>query len=421
MRRPRDDRESIDGRTRVDVAIEATSCKVPSAECGVRSAKWFPRNTRIRSFVVERRQSSSLVLTRRRPRSRERRIASHRIASHRAEDDASLSLECSPIVVMTTTTRTNTRMRTQTRTTPTPTPWRGRLGRARTRTRTTRCAKATNENENATTDDDDDDDEDGGERVEYERAIEALIDARVESNERFLEEVKNYRRRGRLTMKFFDACEAMMDDAETRGDVERKDEIDAMCAEAMARMTYSVEEIVRGMGFERAVGDGDEESARGEQTLESGLTLAQEKEVRERWVELTRALATTGEANARAQGTLNEESRRNAITEIAGRVALGAVDMERLMRVAPERRIADVLLTIPRGTERASAVEDALTPPDEGENVDGDEENEVVFTTAPKLLNVVEIMLRDARAAGDATRVAELDELAALVEAKCEL
>jgi hypothetical protein len=153
----------------------------------------------------------------------------------------------------------------------------------------------------------------------------------------------------------------------------------------------------------------------------TGLTLAQENELRARWGELTKALATTGESNALAQGALNEESRKNAITEIAGRVSVGAGEMERLMRVAPERRIVDVLLTIPRGDERAAAVNDALTPPEDGDDVDGDEENEVVFTTAPKLLNVLEAMRRDARAAGeDGTLVAELDELAAIVESKCE-
>ena len=103
---------------------------------------------------------------------------------------------------------------------------------------------------------------------------------------------------------------------------------------------------------------------------ESGLTTAQDEEIRRRWGAMTGALATTGEENAVKQLALNQNSRRNAITEIVGRAQIGAKEFESLKAVAPERRIADVLLTIPRGAERAAAVEDALTPPAEGESVE---------------------------------------------------
>ena len=250
------------------------------------------------------------------------------------------------------------------------------------------------------------------------------------------------RSRTALTLSFFSACEARGEALRARGAVEDAEALDAMCGAAYAMASYTLEEITEGLatsgaGALGAVASDAASDAASKQTSSSfsssssssssssttttGLTLAQENELRARWGELTKALATTGESNALAQGALNEESRKNAITEIAGRVSVGAGEMERLMRVAPERRIVDVLLTIPRGDERAAAVNDALTPPEDGDDVDGDEENEVVFTTAPKLLNVLEAMRRDARAAGeDATLVAELDELAAIVESKCE-
>ena len=243
------------------------------------------------------------------------------------------------------------------------------------------------------------------------------------------------RSRTALTLSFFSACEARGEALRARGAVEDAEALDAMCGAAYAMASYTLEEITEGLATSGAgaLGAGASDAASDATSLMSpmsssssmttttGLTLAQENELRARWGELTKALATTGESNALAQGALNEESRKNAITEIAGRVSVGAGEMERLMRVAPERRIVDVLLTIPRGDERAAAVNDALTPPEDGDDVDGDEENEVVFTTAPKLLNVLEAMRRDARAAGDdATLVVELDELAAIVESKCE-
>jgi len=76
-------------------------------------------------------------------------------------------------------------------------------------------------------------------------------------------------------------------------------------------------------------------------------------------------------------------------------------------------------LTIPSGNERAMALEDALTPPAEGEDVDGDEENEVVFTTPPRLLNVLEAMVRESHASGDSSLYDDLEQLRQMVEAKC--
>ena len=156
-----------------------------------------------------------------------------------------------------------------------------------------------------------------------------------------------------------------------------------------------------------------------ETTTETGLTMAQGEELRRRWGAMASALATTGESNAAKQSALNETSRRNAITEIAGRAKIGAKEFESLKSVAPERRIAEVLLTIPRGAERAAAVEDALTPPADGEDLGGDEENEDVFTTAPRLLNVLEGMARERRTDGEDD--SELCELIEIVERKCDV
>jgi len=69
--------------------------------------------------------------------------------------------------------------------------------------------------------------------------------------------------------------------------------------------------------------------------------------------------------------------------------------------------------------ERAAAVEDALTPPVDGEDLGGDEENEVVFTTARRLLNMLEGMARERRTDGEDD--SELCELIEIVERKCDV
>jgi hypothetical protein len=219
-------------------------------------------------------------------------------------------------------------------------------------------------------------------------------------------------RRDALTLTFFDVAAARVRALEDAGEALEAQALDEACAAVAARAEYTMDEIIANATLALPGAEEDEIDT------ETGLTRAQDEELRRRWGAMASALATTGESNAVKQLALNETSRRNAITEIAGRAKIGAMEFESLKSVAPERRIAEVLLTIPRGAERAAAVEDALTPPAEGEDVAGDEENEVVFTTAPRLLNVLEGMARECRTAGEDD--SELRDLLEIVERKCD-
>ena len=223
--------------------------------------------------------------------------------------------------------------------------------------------------------------------------------------------------RDELTLSFFDVAEARVEELRAKGEAAAAEALDELCAAVYARANYSLDEIIAEASV--ALPGAADDLNEGSSSSETGLTRAQDEELRQRWGALTSALATTGESNAVKQLALNETSRRNAITEIAGRVEVGAREFETLKSVAPERRIVEVLLTIPSGSERAMALEDALTPPAEGEDVDGDEENEVVFTTPPRLLNVLEAMVRESHASGDSSLYDDLEQLRQMVEAKC--
>jgi len=223
--------------------------------------------------------------------------------------------------------------------------------------------------------------------------------------------------RDELTLSFFDVAEARVEELRAKGEAAAAEALDELCAAVYARANYSLDEIIAEASV--ALPGAADDLNEGSSSSETGLTRAQDEELRQRWGALTSALATTGESNAVKQLALNETSRRNAITEIAGRVEVGAREFETLKSVAPERRIVEVLLTIPSGSERTMALEDALTPPAEGEDVDGDEENEVVFTTPPRLLNVLEAMVRESHASGDSSLYDDLEQLRQMVEAKC--
>ena len=244
--------------------------------------------------------------------------------------------------------------------------------------------------------------------------LDALREARDRDAEDFNAIVRSVR--DELTVSFFDVAEARVDELRAKGEASAAEALDELCAAVYARANYSLDEIIA----EASVAlPGAEDVVNDVSSSETGLTRAQDEELRRRWGALTSALATTGESNAVKQLALNETSRRNAITEIAGRVEVGAREFETLKSVAPERRIVEVLLTIPSGVERAMALEDALTPPADGEDVDGDEENEVVFTTPPRLLNVLEAMVRESHASGDSSLYDDLEQLRQMVEAKC--
>ena len=255
-------------------------------------------------------------------------------------------------------------------------------------------------------DDDDDDDATAATTL-----LDELARARDAGDGAFDELVRA--RRDGLTVTFFDVAEARVRALERGGRAAEARALDETCAAAAARAEYAMDEIIANAAIALPGATLDET------TTETGLTMAQGEELRRRWGAMASALATTGESNAAKQSALNETSRRNAITEIAGRAKIGAKEFESLKSVAPERRIAEVLLTIPRGAERAAAVEDALTPPADGEDLGGDEENEDVFTTAPRLLNVLEGMARERRTDGEDD--SELCELIEIVERKCDV
>jgi len=65
-----------------------------------------------------------------------------------------------------------------------------------------------------------------------------------------------------------------------------------------------------------------------------------------------------------AQVEKNNTSRKEAILAITGRVPMGEKEMRSLNAVTPERRIIEVLLSIPSGTERLDMLTEALTPPE---------------------------------------------------------
>ena len=245
--------------------------------------------------------------------------------------------------------------------------------------------------------------------------LDALREAWDRGGEDFNAVVRSVR--DELTLSFFDVAEARVEELRAKGEAAAAEALDELCAAVYARANYSLDEIIAEASV--ALPGAADDLNEGSSSSETGLTRAQDEELRQRWGALTSALATTGESNAVKQLALNETSRRNAITEIAGRVEVGAPEFETLKSVAPERRIVEVLLTIPSGSERAMALEDALTPPAEGEDVDGDEENEVVFTTPPRLLNVLEAMVRESHASGDSSLYDDLEQLRQMVEAKC--
>jgi hypothetical protein len=276
----------------------------------------------------------------------------------------------------------------------------------RARSRRARATASTRRRATARRRDDDDDDD--------ARAATTLLDelARArDAGDGAFDDLVRARRDG-LTVTFFDVAEARVRALERGGRAAEARALDETCAAAAARAEYAMDEIIANAAIALP-------GAMDETTTETGLTMAQGEELRRRWGAMASALATTGESNAAKQSALNETSRRNAITEIAGRAKIGAKEFESLKSVAPERRIAEVLLTIPRGAERAAAVEDALTPPADGEDLGGDEENEDVFTTAPRLLNVLEGMARERRTDGEDD--SELCELIEIVERKCDV
>ena len=119
---------------------------------------------------------------------------------------------------------------------------------------------------------------------------------------------------------------------------------------------------------------------------------------------------------------------------------MGERELRTLNMVTSERRIIDVLLTVPDGPEREETLTDALTPPettDEGDDDDDDAsvkqmrldddsgvltgDEEEVFTTPARLLAAVELAVKESLEAGDdADVIADLRALRRSVAARCD-
>ena len=173
-------------------------------------------------------------------------------------------------------------------------------------------------------------------------------------------------------------------------------------------------------------------------TTNGGLTVSNEAELAARRDAVSARLAAEGEKNALAQLERNAISRKDSATALLGRVPVGERELRTLNMVTSERRIIDVLLTVPDGAEREETLTDALTPPettgggdDDGASekqmrldddsgvLTGDEEE--VFTTPARLLAAVELAVKESLEAGDdADVVADLRALRRSVAARCD-
>jgi hypothetical protein len=169
-----------------------------------------------------------------------------------------------------------------------------------------------------------------------------------------------------------------------------------------------------------------------------GLTAANEAELAARRDAVSARLAAEGEKNALAQRERNAVSRKDSATALLGRVPVGERELRTLNMVTSERRIIDVLLTVPDGPEREETLTDALTPPETTDGGDDDDasekqmrldddsgvltgDEEEVFTTPARLLAAVELAVKESLEAGDdADVIADLRALRRSVAARCD-
>ena len=255
----------------------------------------------------------------------------------------------------------------------------------------------------------------------------ALLDALLSTPPERLDDAVDDARTD-LTTAFYDRATRRIDELNAAGEGDAADAIDALCARvsALAERSFGsalLPAIASGDDDDDDDDDGDDDASTNEA---AGLTKREARELSERWDAITARLAEEGESNALAQAEKNLTSRRDAVRAILGRVPLKAKELRSLNLVTAERRIIDVLLSIPPGRERSDALTDALTPPeddddgagtatgqggmgqmclergDDGESGDvmdaalvGEEEE--VFTTPARLLAAVELAMKEAR------------------------
>ena len=244
--------------------------------------------------------------------------------------------------------------------------------------------------------------------------------------------------REELTTAFYEHAAGRVAELDAAGDAAASSSLDQLCARVMAAADRSFGTVIPSIGDGSDVADAAADAG-------GALTLAQEAEVQRRFDALASKLAAEGETAALAQADKNATSRRDSVVAILGRVPMQAKELRALNMVTAERRIIDVLLTIPRGAPREEAITDAITPPEssgEDERGDGDEaakdrdggaqmileddemlvgDEEEVFTTPARLLAATELAINEAvAAADDAAAVDELRNLRDAVAKRCD-
>ena len=242
-----------------------------------------------------------------------------------------------------------------------------------------------------------------------------------------------------LTTDFYEHAVSKIDACRSAGDEAGADALDELCGRVMMASDRTFGALMPSLGD----GSGDGEELDGDAAealaLAGDLTPAQQEQLQRRWDGISARLAEEGEANAIAQVEKNATSRKDSVVAILGRVPMGPKELRSLNMVTAERRIIDVLLMFPRGSERSDALTDALTPPEEtddgneevadgrGDNLEltddemlvGDEEE--VFTTPARLLAAVELAIKEAPTGGDdAATVDELRSVRGEVAQRCD-
>ena len=255
--------------------------------------------------------------------------------------------------------------------------------------------------------------------------------------------------REQFTVAFYEHAAARVEALAMGGDEEKKkaNALDRLCG-----LTMAAAETAFGAELTRGDVSGGPSNGRpvllSEDTTASdpsnpsngGLTAANEAELAARRDAVSARLAAEGEKNALAQRERNAVSRRDSATALLGRVPVGERELRTLNMVTSERRIIDVLLTVPDGPEREETLTDALTPPETTDEGDADDDDasekqmrldddsgvltgdeEEVFTTPARLLAAVELAVKESLEAGDdADVIADLRALRRSVAARCD-
>ena len=215
----------------------------------------------------------------------------------------------------------------------------------------------------------------------------------------------------RLTTLFFDRMLMTIEEKIESGEEKEAEELDALAGRTLmlleSRATF---ERASEIGFPETMRDSisaheatlkKQLSANGSggNTEDSSENYSIETQVKQRWAALTKAMEQTGTENALSQKVMNRERAKSSATELIGRAKLNTEEAKTLFTTAvpPERRIIEFLLEYEPGPERSQLLTDALTPPDEEDlkEMEENEEVEVVSTTAAKLSCALEVYLKE--------------------------